>query len=183
MDVGFKAQSAVTTRPVLGTANGYQHVWVDASSDPSTEARSLTWLLDGRFYTYRFASTAPSRALIGESGANDPSFNLRREPLLLQRVDGQASTTFYGVLEPHGQYDGTAETVRGANSRIDAITHYRGKDASVLVLALAGGKRVALGVADDPSKGGTHEVSGNGQRWTWTGGWKRFDTASGKDGK
>ncbi|MET4574732.1 hypothetical protein ABIA68_003623 [Stenotrophomonas rhizophila] len=183
MDVGFKAQSAVTTRPVLGKANGYQHVWVDASSEPGTEARSLTWLLDGRFYTYRFASTAPARALIGESGANDPSFNLRREPLLLQRVDGQASTTFYGVLEPHGQYDGTAETVRGANSRIDRLVHYRGKDASVLVLDLAGGQRLALGIADDPSKGGSHEVSGDGQRWTWNGGWKRFDTATGKGGK
>lgn len=183
MDVGFKSQSAVTSRPVLGKANGYQHVWVDASSEPSSEARSLTWLLDGRFYTYRFASTAPSRALIGESGANDPSFNLRREPMLLQRVDGQAATTFYGVLEPHGQYDGTAETVRGANSRIDAIAHYRGKDADVLVLDLAGGKRVAVGIADEPNKPGSHEVSGGGQSWRWDGGWKRFDSSTGKDSK
>jgi len=183
MDVGFKSQSAVTSRPVLGKANGYQHVWVDASSEPSSEARSLTWLLDGRFYTYRFASTAPSRALTGESGANDPSFNLRREPMLLQRVDGQAATTFYGVLEPHGQYDGTAETVRGANSRIDAIAHYRGKDADVLVLDLAGGKRVAVGIADEPNKAGSHEVSGGGQSWRWDGGWKRFDSSTGKDSK
>ncbi len=183
MDVGFKSQSAVTSRPVLGKADGYQHVWVDASSEPSSEARSLTWLLDGRFYTYRFASTAPSRALIGESGANDPSFNLRREPMLLQRVDGQAAITFYGVLEPHGQYDGTAETVRGANSRIDAIAHYRGKDADVLVLDLAGGKRVAVGIADEPDKPGSHEVSGGGQSWRWDGGWKRFDSSTGKDSK
>jgi len=183
MDVGFKSQSAVTSRPVLGKANGYQHVWVDASSEPSSEARSLTWLLDGRFYTYRFASTAPSRALIGESGANDPSFNLRREPMLLQRVDGQAATTFYGVLEPHGQYDGTAETVRGANSRIDAMAHYRGKDADVLVLDLAGGKRVAVGIADEPGKPGSHEVSGGGHSWRWDGGWKRFDSSTGKDSK
>ncbi|MCF7751356.1 heparinase II/III family protein [Bacillus subtilis subsp. subtilis] len=183
MAVGFKSQSAVANRPVLGKANGYQHVWVDASSEPSSEARSLTWLLDGRFYTYRFASTAPSRALIGESGANDPSFNLRREPMLLQRVDGQAATTFYGVLEPHGQYDGTAETVRGANSRIDAIAHYRGKDADVLVLDLAGGKRVAVGIADEPGQASGHEVSGGGQTWRWDGGWKRFDGSTGKDGK
>lgn len=183
MDVGFKSQSAVASRPVLGKANGYQHVWVDASSEPSSEARSLTWLLDGRFYTYRFASTAPSRALIGESGANDPAFNLRREPMLLQRVDGQAATTFYGVLEPHGQYDGTAETVRGANSRIDAIAHYRGKDADVLVLDLAGGKRVAVGIADEPNTPGSHEVSGGGHSWRWDGGWKRFDSSTGKDSK
>ncbi|WP_282294959.1 oligoalginate lyase [Stenotrophomonas sp. PS02289] len=183
MEVGFTAQSAVTTRPVLGKANGYQHVWVDAASEPTTDARHLTWLLDGRFYTYRFASTAPSRALIGESGANDPSFNLRREPLLLQRVDGQATTTFYGVLEPHGQYDGTAETVRGANSRIDRLSHYRGDDADVLVLDLAGGAQVALGVAHDPRAAGTHEVRGGGHTWRWDGGWKRFDSANEKAAK
>jgi len=183
MEVGFKTQSAVTARPVLGKANGYQHVWIDAASEPTSEARSLTWLLGGRFYTYRFASTAPSRALIGESGANDPAFNLRREPMLLQRVDGQAATTFYGVLEPHGRYDGTAETVRGANSRIDRIAHYRGKDADVLVLDLAGGQRIALGIADEPGKAGSHEVSGDGQRWRWEGGWKRFDSTTGKDTK
>ena len=91
---------------------------------------------------------------------------------------------FYGVLEPHGQYDGTAETVRGANSRIDA--HRRitaGKDADVLVLDLAGGKRVALGIADDPAPGDAHEVSGDGQSWRWDGGWKRFDSGTGKDSK
>ena len=98
-------------------------------------------------------------------------------------MDGQAATTFYGVLEPHGQYDGTAETVRGANSRIDAIAHYRGKDADVLVLDLAGGKRVAVGIADEPNKAGSHEVSGGGQSWRWDGGWKRFDSSTGKDSK
>lgn len=120
--------------------------------------------------------------MLGESGANDPSFNLRREPLLLQRVDAQASTTFYGVLEPHGQYDGTAETVRGANSRIDrGPLPWQGRQRAGA--GLAGGQRVALGIADDPSKGGSHEVSADGQRWNWSGGWKRFDTATGKDGK
>ena len=40
-----------------------------------------------------------------------------------------------------------------------------------------------LGIADDPTKGGSHEVSGDGQSWRWDGGWKRFDTATGKDSK
>ncbi|WWW36304.1 hypothetical protein V8017_05040 [Stenotrophomonas rhizophila] len=53
----------------------------------------------------------------------------------------------------------------------------------MLVLDLAGGKRVAVGIADDPDKPGSHEVSGGGQSWRWDGGWKRFDSSTGKDSK
>ncbi|PPT76769.1 alginate lyase [Xanthomonas arboricola pv. populi] len=179
MQVGFKAERALTQRPVLGKANGYQHLWVDASSDASTDTRSLSWLLAGRFYSYRFGSSAPARALLVESGANDPNFNLRREPALIQRVDGQANVSFFGVLEPHGEYNGTAEYVHGANSRIRAIERVRGDDAEVIVLTLVGGQRIALAVADDADAQRTHQVQAAGQRYSWRGGYARFDRAAG----
>ncbi|PZP62612.1 MAG: alginate lyase [Pseudoxanthomonas spadix] len=180
MQVGFKAERAVAERPVLGKANGYQHLWVDATSQPAAGERTLEWLLDGRFYTYRFAASAPTRAILAESGANDPDFNLRREPALIQRMDGQKDATFYGVLEPHGEYNGTAEYVRGANSRIDRLERIRGRDADVVVLTLAGGKTLALAVADDGSDAtAEHHVSGDGYDYRWRGGWARFDAKSG----
>ena len=82
-----------------------------------------------------------------ESGANDPEFNLRREPALLQRVEGQKDVTFFSVLEPHGEYNGTAEYVHGADSRIKDIVRTRGSDAEVIELRLASGARIALGAA------------------------------------
>ncbi|NIJ76592.1 hypothetical protein FHT08_001675 [Xanthomonas campestris] len=179
MQVGFKAERALTQRPVLGKANGYQHLWVDASSDASTDTRSLSWLLAGRFYSYRFGSSAPARALLVESGANDPNFNLRREPALIQRVDGQANVSFFGVLEPHGEYNGTAEYVRGANSRIRAIERVRGDDAEVIVLTLVGGQRIALAVADDADAQRSHQVQAAGQHYSWRGGYARFDRTAG----
>ncbi|MCC8668772.1 heparinase II/III family protein [Xanthomonas arboricola] len=179
MQVGFTAERALTQRPVLGKANGYQHLWVDASSDASTDTRSLSWLLAGRFYSYRFGSSAPARALLVESGANDPNFNLRREPALIQRVDGQANVSFFGVLEPHGEYNGTAEYVHGANSRIRAIERVRGDDAEVIVLTLVGGQRIALAVADDADAQRSHQVQAAGQRYSWRGGYARFDRTAG----
>ncbi|CAE1134440.1 oligoalginate lyase [Xanthomonas euroxanthea] len=180
MQVGFTAERALTQRPVLGKANGYQHLWVDASSDASTDTRSLSWLLAGRFYSYRFGSSAPARALLVESGANDPDFNLRREPALIQRVDGQANVSFFGVLEPHGEYNGTAEYVHGADSRIRAIEHVRGDDAEVIVLTLVGGQRIALAVADDADAQRAHQVQAAGQHYRWRGGYARFDRAAGE---
>ncbi|MBX9461238.1 MAG: heparinase II/III family protein [Brevundimonas sp.] len=175
MTVGYEAQRAVAARPVLGEANGYQHLWVDASSQPSAETRRLTWLLEGRFYTYRFGASAASRALLVESGANDPDFNLRREPALIQRVDGQADATFFSVLEPHGRYDGTAETVTGAESRIRDIRRLRGDHAEVIVLTLTSGRVLALGVADSADAERTHSVTADGQTYQWTGAYARFD--------
>ncbi len=177
MTVGFQAQRHLASRPVLGEANGYQHLWVDAESAPSANVRSLTWLLAGRFYTYRFGASAATRALLMESGANDPDFNLRREPALIQRMDGADDAAFFGVLEPHGEYNGTVEYVRGAESRIRGIAHLRGDDASVVVLTLASGATLALAVADDPAPGKAHRVDADGQAYEWTGAWARFDRA------
>lgn len=182
VSTGFDAERFVEQRPVLGAENGYQHLWVDARSAPGTEQRSLAWLLDGRFYTYRFGSTAPSRALLVESGANDPEFNLRREPALVQRVEGQREVSFFSVLEPHGEYNGTAEYVHGADSQITALVRVRGKDAELLQLTLASGARIALGVADDSSTDSEHSVVVDGHTYTWRGSHARMDQAAGKRG-
>lgn len=70
--------------------------------------------------------------------------------------------------------------MRGANSRIDRIERVVGSDADVVVLTLAGGKTLALGVAADPSRADVeHHVSGNGYDYRWRGGWARFDARSG----
>lgn len=175
MTVGFQAQRHDIVRPVLGDRAGYQHLWLDAESAASTEVRSLAWLLGGRFYTYRFGASAPSRALLVESGANDPDFNLRREPALIQRVDGASDATFFGILEPHGEYNGTAEYVRGADSRVAKIAHVRGDDASMVVLTLTSGNTLALAIADDATSGRAHRVAANGQVYAWKGAWARFD--------
>lgn len=178
--VGFAAKHAVAERPVLGKANGYQHLWVDAAGEPASAPRSLAWLLDGRFYTYRFGADVPTRAILAESGANDPNFNLRRERMLLQRADGHADATFFGVLEPHGRYDGTAETVQGADSRIRAVAHARGADADVVVLQLASGRVLALGVADDTALQRKHRVEADGQVYEWAGPYARIERAGAK---
>ncbi len=175
MTMDFEAERHVGVRPVLGDAAGYQHLWVDATSPTTRTPRSLTWLLDGRFYSYRFGADAASQALMVESGANDPNFNLRREQALIQRVEGQADAVFFSVLEPHGQYDGTAETVTGGTSRIRAIDRIRGAESEVIVLTLISGKTLALAVADDPDPGRDHRVVADGRTYQWTGAYARFD--------
>jgi hypothetical protein len=172
---GFEARHAPETRPVLGDRAGYQHLWVDAQSEAGEEPRSLTWLQNDRFYTYRFAASAPTRALLVESGANDPNFNLRREQALIRRMDGQADAVFYGVLEPHGAYDSRAETVEGSTSRIRSLTHVEGDGAVAVIVELASGARIIMAVADEAAPEARHSLSVAGETLTWTGPHARFD--------
>ncbi len=171
----FEAQHSVRERPVLGQDSGYQHLWVDAIAPPSDKPRALTWLLGNRFYTYRFTASAPTSALLVESGANDPEFNLRREPALIQRMQGQPDASSVSVLEPHGAYDPSAETVSGATSQIRDIARTRADGAEVIVLTLNSGRKLALAVADDVSKTAAHTVRLDGQTYDWTGPYARFD--------
>lgn len=172
---GFEARHAPEARPVLGNRAGYQHLWVDAQSDSGGEPRSLTWLQNDRFYTYRFAASAPTRALLVESGANDPDFNLRREQALIRRMEGQADAVFYAVLEPHGAYDSRAETVEGSTSRVRSLTHTESEGAVAVVVELASGARIIMTVADDATPEAEHSLRVAGETLTWTGPHARFD--------
>src|SRR3546814_8215106 len=66
---------------------------------------------------------AGAHFILAESGANDPEFNLRREPALIQRVDGAADATFVSLLEPHGSYDASSEAVTQSRARVRSEEH------------------------------------------------------------
>ncbi len=173
-EVGFPTQPDPAARPVLGRANGYQHIWVDATGTPDGAA-SLTWMLDDRFYTWRMLTPPGATVILGESGANDPRFNLRREPLLIERVKGATDATFVNLLEPHGRYDAAAETVVGSRSGVKALRRRRTADAELVTIELAAGGTVTLAIADSADARAAHTATLDGSDLRWTGHWARFD--------
>lgn len=175
IDIGFPAKANAATRPVLGDANGYQHIWVDAVGTARADETRLTWINGGRFYTYRMLPPEGASLILGESGANDPRFNLRREPLLIQRVTGATNISFVSLLEPHGAYDPAAETTVGSKSQIKALRHVRGSDGDVIAIQPAKGVPIFVGIADsvDPAK--AHSVVIDGRTIRWTGHVARID--------
>lgn len=183
IDTNFPLQSNVAARPVLGKANGYQHLWVDATSqpNPASQARNghasgnvVTWIKDGRFYSYRVATPGVTM-ILGESGANDPRFNLRREPFILQRLDGATDAAFVSLLEPHGRYDASAETTIGSDSAVQALTHERKGDFDLVTITFRKGGSLVLAIADDTDPAKNHTLQIGGRSQTWTGPVGRFD--------
>ena len=169
METGFEVARNLGARPVLGDANGYQHIWVDGTARPKTGKASMTWLLDGRFYTYRFVSRSDLQVILGESGANDPDFNLRREPMVIQRVEGTDRAAFVSVLEPHGSYDGAAEQTVGSRSRIASLRHINQNGYDLVIVEAANGAKTILAISYDDDASKRHSATVDGREVSWTG--------------
>lgn len=169
IEFDFEARGNVTKRPVLGEDNGYQHIWVDAEATLDAGKGALTWILDGRFYTYRFAGNGPLTAILGESGANDPDFNLRREPLLMLRAGRESDASFASLLEAHGSYDGAAEQTLNSRSLVAGFDHDRIENMDIVRLTLKSGQRFAIAVSHNPDPAATHSVMLDGESLDWNG--------------
>ena len=169
MELGFEAKGNIAERPVLGTGNGYQHIWVDAEAKLDDGKGALTWILDGRFYTYRFASDGPLTAILGESGANDPEFNLRREPLLLLRAQRDSAVSYASLLEAHGSYDGAAEQTLDSRSLVSDLDHHRIEGMDFVRVTLKSGPQFVIAVSHDPDPDMAHSAMLEGERLAWRG--------------
>ncbi len=177
IDTDVKLASNVTTRPVLGSANGYQHLWVDATGPLANGQGRVTWINQGRFYSYRMA-TPGAQLIVAESGANDPRFNLRREPVLIQRLSGAGDAAFLSLLEPHGRYDAATETTTGSRSGVAGLTLTESAGARVATITLTDGKTILIAIATDTTAGKAHSVTVNGRKLDWSGPVGRFDGES-----
>ncbi|MEP5625320.1 MAG: hypothetical protein ABJP82_22345, partial [Hyphomicrobiales bacterium] len=167
--VGFDTDKSVTSRPVLGNDNGYQHIWVDAVGQPEGDKSFLTILLDGRFYTYRFAAQDGMEVILAESGANDPNFNLRRQPIIIQRMQSGGEGTFVSALESHGLYDGATEQTIESNSQIASLKHQQLGQYDLVEITTLGGKTATLAISYDQDANKKHTVEFRGKDVSWTG--------------
>jgi oligo-alginate lyase len=154
----------------LGAGSGYQHLWNEGQAAVAGPA-ALTWLAEDRFYTFVGATTDGDQVVFARTGAADPAFNLRSEPMFLLRRRA-TSTTFASVIEPHGAFDEGREVSRQARGTIESV-RVLGDTAEATVVEVAGGGglrwtiAVANGEAAEAAR--AHDVEIDGRRLQWTG--------------
>lgn len=170
MRVGFELESFTDQRPVLGDSNGYQHIWVDAHGKPAESSDAfVTWMLDDRFYTARWVPQSGSQMIFAQIGANDPQFNLRRESILIQRVEAGSDSSFVTVLEPHGKFDGSAERTTRSDSLISSVSHDRVDGNDIVTIILKDGTSRTLAISHNAEEAAAHSVTVDGKDYSWTG--------------
>lgn len=117
-----------------GKEHGYQHLWHIATSDPLTHQNSamLSWLMGDSYYSLRTATTEQTNILFLQTGANDPAFNLRNEPVVITR-ERAANHLFATTYEQHGYFNESLEKSEDARGSIDDVqVLYREADANII---------------------------------------------------
>ena len=153
----------------LGEAHGYQHIWHTASATSDSTIR-FTWLDGHRYYSVITAPHPESQILLGRTGAHDPNFNLKSDPVLMIRR--QASDhLFASVIQPHGYFN---EAQERSNQAHPGITDIRvvghSPEASVVEVFGQEGLFWRIMVANGPAEeGAVHSVALGEQVYSWTG--------------
>ena len=120
MTANFTYDTPKTLEP-FGKANGYQHLWKEGSAVLSGENAKFSWMNEGSFFTLTTVAQPNDELYFVRTGANDPSFNLRRDPGIIFRKKNSQKATFVSVLEIHGSYSTVTETAINAYSSIDSL--------------------------------------------------------------
>ncbi|MBC7721036.1 MAG: alginate lyase family protein [Pedobacter sp.] len=120
INTSFKYKSFTATQTTLGTKNGYQFLWKEAEANAVKPLSQFTFLNNKTYYTISSLVDDSTKMYFTSLGANDPNFNLRRDPAYIIRKKG-GNQTFVNVVEIHGKYDGNLEASTNANSSIQKI--------------------------------------------------------------
>jgi hypothetical protein len=162
-------EPATARLEALGAGFGYQHIWREARGTIDGPV-SFTWLDGMRYYSLIASETPGTEVFFGRTGANDSSFNLRSEPMILVRRRA-ADHLFASVIEPHGYFDEARELSRAARPsihRVRVLAHSAA--ASVVEIEGANNLRWRVLIAnDDAQPDAQHRVRFGEQVYEWRG--------------
>ena len=143
MSTSFPYKTFGTNQTTMGKKFGYQHLWKEAEGKYNTPLAQFTFLNDKTYYSISSLSDDSTQFYFTRIGANDPNFNLRREPAYLIRKKGN-NQTFINVLEIHGGYNSVTETSTNAYSSVKKITLLRNDPEYSVAEVMIGEKPLLL---------------------------------------
>jgi len=154
----------------MGTNDGYQHLWLEGQTDLSGDMFSMTWFNNKKFYTVSSVVKQGDEALLTRIGANDPSFNLRRDPGLIHRRTG-GNTLFANLYEMHGRYSYSDEIPVNLFTSIAALKIlHQSADYAVVSFEVKSGDTYVFAISqNDAAEDSKHSLEMADEKLTWTG--------------
>ena len=170
LETNFDYSTPQTLKP-LGTKNGYQHLFVEGSAKANNDNSKFSWLNNNKFYTLTTVTSDKDELLFTRIGANDPDFNLRRDPSLLLRRKDSKNTTFVSVIEAHGSYSPVSESALNSNSNIKELKVILDtKDYTAIAITTISGKEKLFITSNvNASLEATHNLKINDKDYQFTG--------------
>ena len=120
LQTNFDYKTPETLKP-LGAKNGYEHLYLEATAKANDDNTKFSWFNNNKFYTLTTVTSNADDILLTRIGANDPEFNLRRDPALILRRKNTKNTVFVSTIESHGSYSPVSESAVNSNSNIKEL--------------------------------------------------------------
>lgn len=159
------------TLNVLGSKNGFQHLYLEAKSKKLSNNSQFSWMHQNKFYSLTTVTNPNDEILFTRIGANDPDFNLRRDPAIQLRRKNTDNTLFVSVIEAHGKYSPVTELATNSRSEIRELKVLLDtEDYTAITITTVNDKtKIFITANQDASKEAKHTVSINGTSYNWTG--------------
>ncbi|MBC2844127.1 alginate lyase family protein [Winogradskyella flava] len=170
IQTNFEYKTPETLKP-LGPRNGYQHLFVESMANAKNENSKFTWMNNQKFYTLTTLTNNKDELLFTRIGANDPEFNLRRDPGLLLRRKNTKNTIFVSVIETHGSYSPITESAVNSKSNMSELkVVYNSEDYTAIKLTHVNGKvQLFITVNRETSKEKKHNLKIDNKNYEWSG--------------
>ena len=121
LSTNFDLETELEGLKPLGKKYGYQHLWKESAGQPVDGVGQICWIGNRKFFTNTFAASEGDEVIFVRPGANDPNFNLRRDPGFIHRKANTKSTVFASVIESHGTYNPVSETPLSPFSGVEKV--------------------------------------------------------------
>ncbi|MEM9858592.1 MAG: heparinase II/III family protein [Bacteroidota bacterium] len=155
----------------MGEHDGYQHLWQEGQAELQGDHFKMTWFNEKNFYSVTSIAEEGDQILFTRIGANDPNFNLRRDPGVIHRRKS-GNTVFASLYEIHGSYSYSTEIPINSFSSITELKiSHSSEEYLIIEFGLQSGEayRFAFSLTDDNETGKHRVKANNGEEINWTG--------------
>ncbi len=170
IQTNFKYKTSETLKP-LGVKNGYQHLFIEGIATADEENSKFSWMNNYKFYTLTALTNAKDELLFTRIGANDPEFNLRKDPALLLRRKDSKNTVFVSTIESHGNYSPISESAVNSNSSIEELKVILDTEdyTAIQITNVNGNTKLFITANTKASKEVNHSLKINDKNYEWSG--------------
>jgi oligo-alginate lyase len=169
ISTSFKYNSFTAKQETLGNKNGYQFLWKEAEAVVKNSTVSFTFLNNKSYYTVSSLIQDSAKIYFTRSGANDPNFNIRREPSFIIRKKN-TNQTFINVIEIHGKYDAVNEFSSNAYTSVKKIELLQHDSAYTVATVTVGDKKLLVAQCNNQfEKKYKHGITIEKNKVEWTG--------------
>ena len=169
ISTNFKYTTHSNNLQTLGNKNGYQHIWKEASANVKMPLAQFTFLNNQTFYTISSYVKDSAQLFFTRTGANDPNFNLRREPSYITRT--RAKNMFaINVLELHGNFNPISEITTNSYTAVSSVQPVVDTEAySGAQITIAGKQLLVFQSNKIFDSKTTHQLVVGGVAYSWVG--------------